>query len=90
MLEEAPVKEKIHIEVMSKRKSFGFCFKVRTRGSRLLIPWLEVIVLQRKSVPLILEISFRNLWGMSILISSTLFTMVTSIRSTISFDRSME
>lgn len=45
MLEEAPVKEKIHIEVMSKRKSFGFCFKVRTRGSRLLIPWLEVIVL---------------------------------------------
>ncbi|KAJ9694430.1 hypothetical protein PVL29_010092 [Vitis rotundifolia] len=27
MLEEAPVKEKIHIEVMSKRKGFGFSFK---------------------------------------------------------------
>lgn len=33
MLEEAPVKEKIHIEVMSKRKGFGFSFKVRTVGS---------------------------------------------------------
>ncbi|XP_034693211.1 synaptotagmin-3-like isoform X3 [Vitis riparia] len=27
MLEEAPAKEKIHIEVMSKRKGFGFSFK---------------------------------------------------------------